>query len=117
MTSPAQITWYRISFYVEQVLVGSGCTGNTTIQAQVGFQNPNVGAASNIPVDTCSITGNGAANKSAQCGGGNLGQAAGSYVFPVKASTSITYSTIFNAGTGCAANTPTYTITPILEQL
>lgn len=115
-TTPASTMWYRISFYAEQVALGTSCTGNSTIQVQVGFQGPNAAGSSNIAVGTAAIITNGAVGRPAQFGGGTLGQAAGSYVFPVKASTSITYSAVFTAGSGCSPS-PTFSVTPILEQL
>jgi hypothetical protein len=110
---------YSISAYVEQVAAGVGCSTASTIQLQVTFQNPDASAATTVPFGTCAIstsTGNGSAFRPANCGGGTLGQAAGSYPFTVLQSTAVTFDTIFTAGT-CSTSAPTYKVLPILEQL
>lgn len=115
-TTPATTTWYRATFYVEQTAVGVGCTGNTTLALDVGFTGPNQSSSTNFPVGTCAIITTGAAGKPANCAGSTLGQASGSYVFPAKASTSVTYTVVYTAGSGCTTN-PTFHVTPLLEQL
>ena len=114
-TTPSSTTWYRISFYLLEIVAGSTCSSNTTIAAKVTFNDPNASSASTIQTSEFLIVNNGNANTPLACGTSG-GASCGSYVFPAKASTAITYQTNYSPGSGCSPS-PTYQITPILEQL
>lgn len=114
---------YRISFYVFQVVAGSGCgANNTNIAAQVIFTDPVTSSTSTtITVAAFLIAGNGTANTAPPPNTGGSGVtlavgATGAYIFRAKAGSTIQYKTTVTGGSGCSP-LPTYYIIPFLEQI
>ncbi len=114
---------YRFNFYAQESVLGASCTGNTTLQVLLTFQDPLAAAPTTTTAVTFLIANN---------SNGVLGPAQGFLNFPLisvggsvigdvgiiraKTGTAIQYSTTYTAGTGCAPG-PQYVLFPILEQL
>lgn len=106
---------YRFSWYLQESVVGIGCTGNTTLAPSLIWQDPLDAAGGAVPFFSAII---------ANGGNGTLGkifntlaaQASSSYEFRAKAGTVIQYSTTYTLGATCGPG-PQYVIFPVLEQL
>ncbi len=111
---------YRLTYYLTISVIGSSCTGNTTVALNTIWQDP---------LDAGARTSAGAAMVLANLGNGTLGESyqpsgtgtasavtGNSGVFRAKAGTVIQYSTTYTIGSGCSPG-PQYTIYPVLEQL
>ncbi len=108
ITAPTSVSRYRISFYVDQTVVGAGCTGTSTVTLNVIYTDPNAGAAQTVAVGTYNV---------ATSGNGGVGNFVGQSTFNLvaKASTAVQYSTSgYTAGTGCTTH-PSYQVYPVLE--
>jgi hypothetical protein len=107
---------YRIVFYVNQGVVGVGCTGNTTILANVLWTDPSSGTSQIFSADTgFVIVGNGTASKPLSI------SASSNILSPMvliraASATNIQFSTTYTLGTGCTSN-PGYVINPYLEKI
>lgn len=115
-TTPASTTWWRINFYVVQIALGSSCTGNTTISPKVTFNDPLASSPTTIQTQQNLIATNGTANTPLGCGVGG-GASCGPYLFQTKSSTAISIQATYAQGTGCAANTPSYQVSYLLEKM
>jgi hypothetical protein len=102
---------YRLSWYVDLVTPGTGCTAGTTVVLNEIFTDPNASASTTLALTPSALTvasGNGVA-------GAVVGSGTESVV--AKTSTAVQFSTTsFTAGTGCSP-APTYQVYPILELL
>jgi len=107
---------YRFGFYVQLSVVGSGCTGSTTVTPNLIFQDP-LGASpstANFSPGLVLATANGTLGPSASfIGNTYTGMAA---PFRAKAGTVIQYSVTYSLGSTCSPG-PKYVLYPILEQL
>ncbi len=101
---------YRLWFYVDQTVAGTGCTTNTTVVPSVTWTDPNNAGNTTVNFTSASITNNGAV-------GNNLTVVAATFfaVVRAKASTVVQYSVTYTVGT-CTTG-PSYQVYPILEQL
>lgn len=111
---------YRVTFNVIVGAVGLSCTGNSTLQIGLSYTDPfGGGTVSHVPVFAPSngsvtfvqpfvITTNGAIGV-AQSQAVTLPD-----IIIVKASSFVTYNSLYTPGTGCAP-APSYQITPIVE--
>lgn len=112
---PAPVSsFYRVSFYVFQVAVGSSgaCNTPTLVAPSIIFQDPNSTVTTTIGVGNFyTVTGPGTANApmNLQVPG------ADSYTFRAKSGTNINYSTTVTAGNCTTA--PTYYVIPLLQLL
>jgi hypothetical protein len=114
-TAGASGNTYRVSLFGEQTVLGTGCTGNSTVVFNVLFTTPSAAAQTTLSSSTHTFITN-----------GTVGQMIGSGLTPpnppvtlvirAKASTAVQYSTTYTPGTGCAPG-PAYQVYPILEQL
>ena len=104
---------FRVSFYVDQTVLGTGCSTNTTIGLSVAFNDPNViGSTVQTVGTTITIVNNGTVGTVL-----TPGNIAGSwtYIFRSKVSTPVSYNAAYTVGT-CTTG-PSYQVYPILEQL
>lgn len=110
-TTPGATTWYRISFFLIQIAIGSGCSTNTTFKTNAIFTDGLTNTSQTVQVHAGAVVNNGTANTAIA----PLSNSSGSYEFPAQASTSISYSVTFTGGT--CTTTPTYKVAPLLERM
>lgn len=116
-TAGASGNTYRVSFYVEVTVGGSGCTVDPYLQISASWQGPSDSASSSTlfaEVDIPTTLGRAQAFKGGTTAA-TLISVGGEIV--AKASTAVAYSTNYvKAGDGCITQ-PTYKVYPILEQI
>lgn len=100
---------YAFNWTISLTVVGTGCTGNTTVVLNAIFTDPNAGGSTTQALGTITL---------AASGNGTVGFVAnGSDSILAKTGTAVQYSTSsYTAGSGCSVN-PTYQVTPTLSQL
>jgi hypothetical protein len=103
---------FRFTFYVDQVAVGIGCSGNTTVVVNATWTDPNAGAPVTGNTSNATIAGNGTAGQPL----GTLTVFALPITIRAKASTAVQYSTLLTPDGTCGTK-PTYQVYPVLEQL
>jgi hypothetical protein len=105
---------YRFSQYVDQTSLGTSCTGNTDVNVDLLFTDPNASTQTNVLTIAWVITGNGTlgANSTSSVSS-TVPQ---SLVIRAKASTVVQYSVTYGAGSGCSPS-PAFQIYPTLELL
>jgi len=108
-TIPAGGTSYRLSGYVSQTILGTSCTGNSTIVLNAVFQDPNAASAQTQAVATFSVTTNGTLGIVPMTTNTDSG-----LVIRAKAGTAVQYSTTFTPGSACSP-APTVQVYPLLE--
>lgn len=108
---------YRVSFYAAVVTPGTSCTGNTTVNLNFLYTDPNGTGQQTLAVTLAVATGNnGTAGNIIFSTASGIPQLP-TWVFNAKAGSTIQWSTTsFTAGTGCSP-APTYQITPRLETM
>jgi hypothetical protein len=106
---------YRFGAYVDQTVLGAGCSTNTTIAVSLIFTDPNNGGSSTITTATLGTTGFLGQSVSIITNGavGPVATVAG-WTFQSKASAVVQYSTTVTAGT--CTTVPSYQLYPVLEQ-
>lgn len=103
----------QISEYIQQTVAGSGCTGATTVNTQITWQDPLAAAPATLSLNnTLPITGN---NNGAPGNTANWGNTPPTD-YRIKAGTVVQYSTIYTIGTGCGTG-PSYKIWPYVMQI
>ena len=109
---------YRVSWYFTNTVLGASCTGNSTVQFNLIWNDPSEGSAGTSSLQNAVAIGSGTAN-------GVLGPIPthANYLnfyntlpFRAKANTAVQYSVTFVAGTGCSP-APSYQVYPVLEQI
>ncbi len=95
---------YRLSSFITQTVLGSGCSTNTLVTLRVDFTDPNASASGSLTLVNFTITNNGA-----------LGVDAGvpTIIVRAKAGTVVQYDTTLTPGT--CTTVPSYQIYPVLE--
>jgi len=109
MFTPASAGTFRASFYVTQTVLGTSCSGNSTIQANVIFKDPNAASAQTVATALFTVTTNGTLGQVPLTSGPM------SYTFRSSAA-AIQYSTTFTAGGSCSP-APTVQVFPVLEAM
>ncbi len=114
VTSPSTPTFtlYRISFYAFQVAAGIGCMSNTSVAANLTFQDLLASAPTTLTLTNFLIIAGGTANAPMVP---QVSGAYSSYVFRAKATTNVQYSTVVSPPS--CTTSPTYLVIPLLEQL
>lgn len=113
VTAPAQPatgTHYVFSFYATQTVLGTSCTGNTTVTVNAIVTDPNAAAPQTTAVGVFTVTTNGTLGivpLTSSAYGGNMPLVA-------KAGTIVQFSTTYALGTACAPG-PTVQLFPTLE--
>ena len=109
---------YRFGWYFTNTVLGTSCTGNSTVQVNLIWQDPSEAAPGTSPVENALVIGSGTFN-------GVLGPIPthANYInsfntAPIRAAagTAVQYSVTFVAGANCAP-APKYQVFPVLEQL
>lgn len=120
-TAGASGNKYTMVATATQTVVGVGCTGNTTIVLQIGYTDPVTNTSITAsPSATSDLQANSVQTNPALAFGNN--GAVGNKIFwlpmvvNAKASTTVTYTTIYSAGAGCTTN-PAYYILPTLVEI
>lgn len=117
-TAGASGNTYRVSWYFTNTALGTSCTGNSTVQFNLIWNDPSEGSVGTSSLQNLIAIGSGTAN-------GVLGPIPthanyngfwNSVPFRAKANTAVQYSVTFVAGTGCSP-APSYQVYPILELL
>lgn len=100
---------YRITTYIDQTVLGTGCSSNTSVTTQILFTDPEGSSQVSItlPFQNFQMVNNGFL-------GSNSGLS-GAYMIRAKASTIVQYQTTLVAG--ACTTLPFYRLYPILEQL
>lgn len=124
VTVGASNATYQYSWYANITVLGASCTGQTSIDAQLTFQDPNAVSASTFHVSlstTTAVTNNnngvlGAIFAFGPGAGNGATQEAWNWTIRAKAGTVIQYGAVYSAGTGCSP-APQIQFFPVLEQL
>ncbi len=98
---------YRFGAYLDQTVVGVGCTGNTTVIINLIWTDPNGAGATTLALSTFTITTNGALGNSLVVNPASI---------RAKATTAVQYSTTYTLGAGCTTS-PSYQVFPTLEAM
>jgi len=111
MVTPATATTYRFTAYPTLTVIGTSCTGTTTLALSAIYTDPNesVSNTTTLAAVNLAITGNGTV--------GHLPGGAANFAplfLRAKANTPVQYSTTYTLGTGCSPG-PSYQIFPALE--
>jgi hypothetical protein len=103
----------QISEYIQQTVVGTNCTGATSVNTQITWQDPLAAAPATLSLNnTLPITGN---NNGAPGNTANWGNTPPTD-YRIKAGTVVQYSTIYTLGTACTIG-PSYKIWPYVMQI
>lgn len=106
--TPSTSGLFRFSYYLRQTALGSSCSGNTTIQVAVKYQDPSAVSAQVVNLGLHTVTTNGVL--------GVIPWTSGPNIWPFQSqATAIQFQTTYSIGSGCSPG-PTYVIVPILEQ-
>lgn len=106
--TPSSSGLFRFSYYLSQTIVGTSCSGNTTIQVAVKYQDPNATSAQVVNLGLHTVTTNGTL--------GVIPWTSGPTVWSFQSqATAIQFQATYSIGSGCSPG-PTYIIVPILEQ-
>lgn len=110
VASVATTATFRAEFTFDITVIGTNCTGSTSLNINVLFTDPNNQSSQPNYTQNLAIT----LMNNGPLGNESVG---GLFTFRAKSGTAIQYSTTgYTAGAGCTIN-PSYQVFPILEQL
>jgi hypothetical protein len=99
---------YRVSFYADVTVAGTSCSGNSTLDIDVTFTDPNASASNTYAYYSGTIITNGSV--------GAVVISQGGAILRAKSDTAVQYSTTFTPGSGCSL-APSYQVYPIMDLL